>query len=74
MYSVNLLEASLWVSSLIGLFTTCPNACGLNTAPKAPVAPPAQKPSIGPTVGTVEDGYRFKGGNPADSKNWEKVK
>jgi hypothetical protein len=42
--------------------------------PKAPAAPPAQKPSTGPAVGKVEDGYRFKGGNPADSKNWEKVK
>jgi hypothetical protein len=28
----------------------------------------------GPAVGTIEQGYRFKGGNPADSNNWEKVK
>lgn len=27
-----------------------------------------------PAVGTIEDGYRFKGGNPADKRNWEKVK
>lgn len=26
-----------------------------------------------PTPGTIMDGYRFKGGNPADQKNWEKV-
>lgn len=26
-----------------------------------------------PQVGTVKNGYRFKGGNPADQKNWEKV-
>lgn len=28
----------------------------------------------GPTVGTVEDGYRFKGGDPSKESSWEKVK
>jgi hypothetical protein len=28
----------------------------------------------GPQVGSIEDGYKFKGGDPKDSKNWEKVK
>jgi hypothetical protein len=34
----------------------------------------APAPSQGaPAVGTVMQGYRFKGGNPADRNNWEKV-
>jgi hypothetical protein len=35
-------------------------------APAAPAAPAA------PKVGAVQQGYRFKGGDPADQKNWEK--
>jgi hypothetical protein len=27
----------------------------------------------GPAIGTVEDGFRFKGGNPADQSSWEPV-
>lgn len=29
--------------------------------------------SAPPAVGTQKNGYRFKGGNPADQKNWEKI-
>jgi hypothetical protein len=30
-------------------------------------------PAAGPQPGHVEDGFRFKGGNPGDASNWEKV-
>jgi hypothetical protein len=35
----------------------------------SPTAPSGKVPA----VGTVMDGYRFKGGNPANQSNWEKV-
>lgn len=33
---------------------------------------PAPAAPSGPKIGTVQDGYRFKGGNPADPSSWEK--
>ena len=41
-----------------------------DTGGAAPAA--ATKPAP-PAVGTVKGGYRFKGGNPADKANWERV-
>ena len=38
---------------------------------KKPGAQAAPKP---PAVGTVEDGHKFLGGNPADPKNWQVIK
>jgi hypothetical protein len=31
-------------------------------------------PQGGPTPGTIQDGYRFRGGNPADPSSWEEVR
>lgn len=42
---------------------------------KPPAAPSAAAPAPGgaPAAGMVQDGYRFKGGNPAEQANWEKI-
>jgi hypothetical protein len=39
---------------------------------KSPTAPAPQAP-LPPRSGEVVDGYKFKGGNPADRNNWVKV-
>lgn len=46
---------------------------GPGAMPAAPVAPasPAASPTGAPKAGDVIDGYKFKGGNPADQANWE---
>lgn len=43
---------------------------------EASTAPPAATPGSAPPApqpGAMQDGYRFKGGNPADQASWEKV-
>lgn len=34
---------------------------------------PSAPAAVGPEVGTVNNGYTFKGGNPADPANWEEA-
>lgn len=46
-----------------GVFGT-PAPAGGGGQPAAPA---------GPQPGTVQDGYRFKGGDPANANNWEKI-
>lgn len=41
--------------------------------PVEPASPPDSTIGAkGPPIGTIRKGYRFKGGNPKDKKNWEK--
>jgi hypothetical protein len=44
---------------------------GGGTVPAAAAAKSAAPPA--PTPGMIQNGYRFKGGNPADKNNWEQV-
>ena len=43
--------------------TVPPLSSGKRAAPSSPVVP---------TIGTVQEGYRYMGGNPADSSSWRK--
>jgi hypothetical protein len=48
-------------------FSTSQNYGGTQTAP-------APAKTAGPKVGQIDGGYRFKGGDASNPKNWEKVK
>jgi hypothetical protein len=49
-----------------------PRTPGTAEAEQAAPSSAATPQSSGPKAGDIEDGYRFKGGNPADPKSWEK--
>jgi hypothetical protein len=48
-------------------------AQGEGAARQNAIPAPKASPGQAPAIGAVEGGYRFKGGNPADQKNWEKA-
>ena len=47
------------------------NADGVNAQTRPGNAAPAAR---GPRAGEVQDGYRFRGGDPANPQNWERVR
>ena len=46
-------------------------AARLDQPPAGQVDEPAS--GAGPQPGHMEDGYRFRGGNPSDPNNWERI-
>jgi hypothetical protein len=54
--------------SVKGIKTNIPLEVEIEPENVAPAAPKT------PAIGAIKDGYKFKGGNPADKNNWEKVK
>jgi hypothetical protein len=54
--------------------TASPGPGGRGTAEPPPAAAPRGQPPAMPRVGEVRDGWRFRGGNPADRNSWEQVR
>lgn len=52
---------------------TAAEAEGAILSPEAKETRARLQQGAGPTVGTVMDGYRFKGGDPSKRENWEKT-
>lgn len=50
-----------------------PYGGGQAGTPQPTPQPAQQSPSNVPTIGQIEDGYKFKGGDPSKPENWEKI-
>jgi hypothetical protein len=58
---------------LVDYFTKPSTAAAATPAPTAAPGPAAAGAVAPPKIGDVVQGYKFKGGDPADPKNWEQV-
>lgn len=65
-------KAALREAAKAGLEAKAGKAMGKLTDKLGSKAPAPKAPS-GPKPGTVEGGFKFKGGDPSDPKNWEQV-
>jgi hypothetical protein len=65
-------SATAWNSRVKQIPGSAAQGTGLSVEP-IKVPPRLNAASSGPKVGLVQDGYRFKGGDPAVQSNWEKL-
>lgn len=66
-------EAGARASVAVGADLGPATGRGVNARSGGPGLGGASRAPQAPAPGTVDGGYRFKGGNPADKANWEKV-
>jgi hypothetical protein len=65
-------SAETWNSRFKDIPASATEGLGLRAAPEVPPLSSGAKPTAAPAVNSIQNGYRFKGGNPAVQANWEK--
>lgn len=72
--SINVIDQAIQTGKIASGVDTTPPPPAYTPAPTTPAPAPttAQTPSA-PPIGTIEQGYKFNGGNPGDPTNWSKV-
>jgi hypothetical protein len=65
-------SADAWNTRVKQIPASAVQGTGLSTEPIA-VPKRAAAPKSAPVAGAVQDGYKFKGGDPAVQSNWEKI-